>query len=167
MAGRGILRMGSGLAMGQLGLVAMLAGGRALAQPADHVTFASSDQCIACHSNLTDAEGGPVSIGHAWRGSMMAHSARDPYWQASVRREVTDHPEAQARIEDTCSTCHMPMARVLSRADGGWDRCSNTSRLPHGEKRAQRSHWMGCPARPVIRFRQTISGWSPASTATS
>ena len=119
MAGRRVRRMGSGLTMGQLGLVAMLAGSRALAQPVDHVTFASSDQCIACHSNLTDAEGGPVSIGHAWRGSMMAHSARDPYWQASVRREVTDHPEAQAKIEDTCSTCHMPMARVLSKADGG------------------------------------------------
>ena len=88
------------------------------AQSVDHSTFATSDQCIACHSNLTDADGKDVSIGHVWRGSMMAHSARDPYWQASVRREVTDHPGAQAEIEDTCSTCHMPMARTLARSNG-------------------------------------------------
>ncbi len=88
------------------------------AQSVDHTTFATSDQCIACHSNLTDADGKNVSIGHVWRGSIMAHSARDPYWQASVRREVTDHPGAQAEIEDTCSTCHMPMARTLARSNG-------------------------------------------------
>ena len=89
------------------------------AQSVDHSTFATSDQCIACHSNIVDAEGQNVSIGHVWRGSMMAQSARDPYWQASVRREVTDHPGARAEIEDTCSTCHMPMARVVARENGG------------------------------------------------
>ncbi len=73
--------------------------------------FLTSDQCIACHSNLKSATGEDVSIGYSWRASMMANSARDPYWIASVRSEVTDHPEAQAIIEDTCSTCHMPMAR--------------------------------------------------------
>jgi len=89
------------------------------AQSVDQSTFATSDQCIACHSNLTDVDGTDVSIGHVWRGSIMAHSARDPYWQASVRREVTDHPGARAEIEDTCSTCHMPMARVLAKESGG------------------------------------------------
>lgn len=89
------------------------------AQSGDQSTFATSDQCIACHSNLTGADGTDVPIGHVWRGSIMAHSARDPYWQASVRREVTDHPGARAEIEDTCSTCHMPMARVLAREKGG------------------------------------------------
>ena len=102
-----------------LGFIVILAGAPALAQTVDHSTFATSDQCIACHSNLSDADGTDVSIGHVWRGSMMAHSARDPYWQASVRREVTDHPGAQAEIEDTCSTCHMPMARALAKAEGG------------------------------------------------
>lgn len=89
------------------------------AQSVDHSTFATSDQCIACHSNIVGADGQNVSIGHVWRGSMMAHSARDPYWQAAVRREVTDHPGARAEIEDTCSTCHMPMARVVARENGG------------------------------------------------
>lgn len=119
MAGRRMLRIYAPAALAPLGLLVFLAGASAAAQSVDHSTFATSDQCIACHSNLTDADGNNVSIGHVWRGSVMAHSARDPYWQASVRREVSDHPGARAEIEDTCSTCHMPMARALARAEGG------------------------------------------------
>ena len=48
----------------------------------------------------------------------MANSARDPYWQASVRRETIDHPESRAVIEDECSICHMPMARYESKRQG-------------------------------------------------
>jgi hypothetical protein len=49
---------------------------------------------------------------------MMANSSRDPYWQAAVRRETIDHPAAVAKIEDECSTCHMPMARARAKAAG-------------------------------------------------
>jgi hypothetical protein len=49
---------------------------------------------------------------------MMANSARDPYWQAGVRREIIDHAESRAAIEDECSICHMPMARYESKLDG-------------------------------------------------
>ncbi len=123
MAGSCAGRLWAGLwgyiALGSLGLFAWLAGASVVAETVDHNTFSTSDQCIACHSDLINADGQNVSIGHVWRGSIMAHSARDPYWQASVRREVTDHPGAQAEIEDTCSTCHMPMARTLARAEGG------------------------------------------------
>lgn len=73
--------------------------------------FQLSDNCIACHSNLTSEHGQDVSIGYNWRASMMANAARDPYWQAAVRREITDHPQAREAIEDKCSTCHMPMMR--------------------------------------------------------
>ena len=81
--------------------------------------FHSSDQCIACHSGVVSPQGQDISIGYTWRASMMANSARDPYWQAGVRREVMDHPGAQAAIEDTCATCHMPMARFHSTNNGG------------------------------------------------
>jgi hypothetical protein len=80
--------------------------------------FATSGDCIACHSGLRTAAGDDVSIGFDWRATMMANSARDPYWQAAVRRETLDHPEAAAEIEDTCSTCHMPMARFDAAAAG-------------------------------------------------
>ena len=80
--------------------------------------FATAEQCIVCHSDLHDESGEDVSIGHDWRGTMMAHAAKDPYWQASVRREVLDNPGLEVVIEDTCATCHMPMARTAARADG-------------------------------------------------
>jgi hypothetical protein len=85
--------------------------------PAGH--FVMSTRCIACHSSLHAPSGEDISIGFDWRSTMMANSARDPYWHAGVRREVTDHPSAQAAIEDKCSTCHMPMARFEAAATGG------------------------------------------------
>jgi len=88
----------------------------------DHKTkqelFQTSDRCFACHNSLSTSAGEDISIGFAWRPTMMANSARDPYWQAGVRRESIDHPESGAAIEDECSKCHMPMARYQSKFDG-------------------------------------------------
>jgi hypothetical protein len=81
--------------------------------------FQPGENCLACHNTLTTSSGEDVSIGSAWRASMMANSARDPYWQASVRRETIDHRSATKAIEDECSICHMPMARAQARAAGG------------------------------------------------
>jgi hypothetical protein len=80
--------------------------------------FQSSDNCVACHNGLVTSSGEDVSIGLAWRASMMANSSRDPYWQAAVRRETMDHPTAVREIEDECSICHMPMARGRAKASG-------------------------------------------------
>jgi len=99
--------------------VAIGVGARAAEPPAPPSQFVTSAQCIACHANLTAPSGDDISIGFDWRATMMANSARDPYWHAAVRREVTDHPQAQAAIEDKCSTCHMPMARTDAAAAGG------------------------------------------------
>ena len=81
-------------------------------------TFQTSDRCIACHVGLITPSGQDVSIGTDWRSSMMANSSRDPYWQASVRRESIDHPESQRAIEDECSICHMPMVRFEAKQRG-------------------------------------------------
>jgi hypothetical protein len=80
-------------------------------------SFPTSDRCLACHNNLKTLSGKDVSIGFDWRASIMANAARDPYWQASVRREDIDHPESKATIEDECSTCHMPIARFEAKVD--------------------------------------------------
>jgi hypothetical protein len=80
--------------------------------------FHTSDRCFACHNELTTPNGQDVSIGLAWRSSIMANSARDPYWQASVRRETGDHPQAVADIEDECSVCHMPVTRYEAKLKG-------------------------------------------------
>ncbi|MDB6090900.1 MAG: hypothetical protein JWN85_3684 [Gammaproteobacteria bacterium] len=80
--------------------------------------FQTSDRCLACHNGLTAPSGEDVSIGVAWRTSLMANASRDPYWQASVRRESMDHASSQAAIEDECSVCHMPIARYHAKLNG-------------------------------------------------
>jgi hypothetical protein len=80
--------------------------------------FLSSDNCLACHNGMRTASGEDVSIGADWRASIMANSGRDPYWMASVRREIADHPTADVTIQDECSVCHLPMARTTHRAEG-------------------------------------------------
>jgi len=85
--------------------------------PVDHLLFTTSLHCVACHSKVYAPNGEDISIGYQWRASVMANSARDPYWQAAIRRETLDHPQAKAAIEDKCSTCHMPMQRFQARAE--------------------------------------------------
>ena len=85
---------------------------------ASPVLFRTGDACFGCHNGLVSSTGEDISIGTAWSASMMANAARDPYWQAAVRRETIDHPEAQQAIEQECSTCHMPMAHEQNAAAG-------------------------------------------------
>ena len=84
----------------------------------DTSLFTHSENCVACHNGLTTPSGEDVSIGSTWRSTMMANSARDPYWQAGVRRETMDHPRHAAAIEDECASCHMPMTTRIDRAAG-------------------------------------------------
>ena len=101
-----------------IGLLAMMQS-HSVMTAADHKEiFQTSDRCFACHNGLSTSSGEDVSIGLSWRPTMMANSARDPYWQAAVRRETIDHPESKAAIEDECATCHMPMARFQSKFEG-------------------------------------------------
>jgi hypothetical protein len=80
--------------------------------------FRTSEKCLICHNNLKTAKGEDASIGTAWRTSMMANSARDPYWLASVRRETLDHAGQSAAIQDECATCHMPLTHRSDHASG-------------------------------------------------
>lgn len=81
--------------------------------------FSTSGACTICHMNMTDDTGADVSIDAYWRSTMMANAARDPYWQASVRREVQALPGLSEVIQDKCSTCHMPMAQYSATVAGG------------------------------------------------
>src|SRR5688572_31282580 len=60
--------------------------------------FKTSDECVACHNGLRTSDNEDVSIGTMWRSTMMANSARDPYFHAGLRREVIDHPSHAAEI---------------------------------------------------------------------
>jgi hypothetical protein len=97
--------------------------------------FSTSHECLACHNGLTTPAGEDVSIGVSWRGSIMANSSRDPYWQASVRRETIDHASAAAEIEDECAICHMPMSRTMAHAAGRHG--AIFAHLPIGARRSE------------------------------
>ena len=77
--------------------------------------FLTSDRCMPCHNSLKTPSGEDASIGLDWRADD-GNSSR-PYWQASVRREVLDHPTASAQ-SGRLFTCHMPMQRFAARAAG-------------------------------------------------
>src|SRR4051812_22622952 len=111
------------MSMRKLVIAALLSTGIVCAasriQPKKHeAQFQTSDRCLACHNSLVNAAGEDVSIGFHWRASIMANSSHDPYWQASARREVMDHPDAQSEIEDECSVCHMPITRYEAKLRG-------------------------------------------------
>jgi len=99
-------------------LVASALCASSLKVPKNEPGFQTSDRCIACHNGLMTASGRDVSIGFAWRSSIMANSSRDPYWQASLRRETIDHPAANLQIQDECSACHMPIIRYEAKVHG-------------------------------------------------
>ncbi len=80
--------------------------------------FQVSERCFPCHNGMKSGSGEDASIGLEWGASLMANSSRDPYWQASVRRETLDHPQAQRQIENECAICHMPMTTYSAREAG-------------------------------------------------
>jgi len=82
--------------------------------PADD--FRPAQPCLTCHNDLKTPKGQDVSLGNEWRSSIMANSARDPYWQGSVRREAIDHPDSSAAIQTDCASCHMPLQYLQDKA---------------------------------------------------
>jgi len=81
--------------------------------------FAGSGSCAGCHglddvppvlANHT-ADGVDVNPVDSWRSTMMANSARDPFWRAKVSHEVAVNPGNQVGLEDKCTSCHAPMGR--------------------------------------------------------
>ena len=96
----------------------VLASGTALEAQQPSSALIVSARCLACHNNLKTAKGQDVSIGMAWSASVMANSARDPYWQGSVRRETLDHPSAASAIQNECASCHMPLQHFSDKTAG-------------------------------------------------
>ncbi|KAA3624177.1 MAG: T9SS C-terminal target domain-containing protein [Bacteroidetes bacterium] len=70
--------------------------------------FAGSGECAFCHQELTTSAGEDVSISDSWRSTMMANSAKDPFWRAKVSHEILTVPQNQEILESTCTKCHAP-----------------------------------------------------------
>ena len=103
------------------GLVPAIARADAAFESTHH---AGSETCAACHNDdsmvVPDDSGTPrdVSIEKAWRTSVMANSARDPYWHAVVAYESDRFPSLDGAINDKCTVCHAPMASDYAKKEG-------------------------------------------------
>lgn len=86
--------------------------------------FATGDGCAMCHSAaatasaMQSATGDDVSPHGLWQGSVMANSFRDPYWRATVAKEVALDPERGGDVQALCLRCHAPMAHHSRRLAG-------------------------------------------------
>ncbi len=88
-------------------------------QDPDWLPFRHSSLCARCHDNsdraqaMRDEKGQGIAPYDLWQSTMMANSARDPFWRAAVAREVENTPAAKAAIEAKCMRCHSPMANPV------------------------------------------------------
>lgn len=81
-----------------------------------NIWFLSSGACVMCHSTsdfaLRDSQGNDVSPVTRWRSTMLANSAKDPFWKAKVRHEGLENPSHKEALENVCTRCHAPMGMV-------------------------------------------------------
>ena len=90
-------------------------------QPYDTNTFfATGGRCGGCHGHdpnqvsLITAGGTDVNFMDGWAGTMMANSAKDPFWRAKVSHEILANPSLQIAIEDNCTACHAPLGNATA-----------------------------------------------------
>ncbi|MFN6379174.1 MAG: hypothetical protein ACK4WD_07855 [Flavobacteriales bacterium] len=90
----------------------------------ENAMFASAGKCDHCHGAdpnglaSVDFFGNDVNVVDDWSSSMMALSARDPYWRAKVSHEVAVNPGHQQELENLCTKCHAPMGNYASQSQG-------------------------------------------------
>jgi hypothetical protein len=77
--------------------------------------FATAGRCSGCHGNdtmglaMVDAEGVDVNVVDDWRSTLMANSARDPFFRAKAEHEGLVNPAHKEEIENKCLSCHAPL----------------------------------------------------------
>jgi hypothetical protein len=86
--------------------------------------FRGSGTCVSCHGSdplglgNVDSEGNDINVVDDWRSTMMANSARDPFWKAKVSHEVHVNPALERDIEDFCTKCHAPAGHYGAKLEG-------------------------------------------------
>jgi hypothetical protein len=79
-----------------------------------NILFPTAKTCGGCHgfdstgfAMVTSSEV-DVNIYDDWRSSMMANSAKDPFWRAKVTHEILVNPAHSIELQDKCTSCHAP-----------------------------------------------------------
>ncbi len=90
----------------------------------DNPYFVGSGKCEGCHGfdnngiASLDSLGNDINVVDDWRATMMANSAKDPFWRAKVSHEVLVNPALQQDIETKCTACHAPMGHFTAKFEG-------------------------------------------------
>ena len=85
-----------------------------------NLMFPPVSSCLGCHGfdpNMyagVDSDGNDVNVYDDWRSSMMANSAKDPFWRAKVSHEIFEIPDFEDDIETKCTSCHAPMGHYTA-----------------------------------------------------
>lgn len=86
--------------------------------------FAGAGLCIDCHGHDADnfamvtSWGQDVNTYDEWAGTMMANSAKDPFWRAKVSHEILVNPSLSTEIQTTCTSCHAPQGHFNALHNG-------------------------------------------------
>lgn len=86
--------------------------------------FYAAGKCVGCHSAdpdgvaLVDANGEDINMIDDWRSTLMANSAKDPFWRAKVSHEILVNPMHSVDLEDKCTSCHAPLGHYAAKYDG-------------------------------------------------
>ncbi|MDX1406660.1 MAG: multiheme c-type cytochrome [Saprospiraceae bacterium] len=86
--------------------------------------FADDSVCGGCHGYdpigfaMVDAGGHDVNVYDDWRTSMMALSARDPFWRAKVSQEISINPQHSLALQTKCTSCHAPQGHYRAVSQG-------------------------------------------------
>lgn len=79
-----------------------------------NILFPTAKTCGGCHGHdplmhaLVTTSGEDVNIYDDWRSTMMANSAKDPFWRAKVSHELMVNPSHSLELQDKCTSCHAP-----------------------------------------------------------
>lgn len=86
----------------------------------DNTFFTGSGRCGGCHgddpvdyANITQ-EGEDVSPATNWRATMMANSAKDPFWRAKIEHEILVNPSHAQELINKCTSCHAPVGKYTN-----------------------------------------------------
>ena len=78
--------------------------------------FVTAGRCAGCHGHdpmgvaMLAGDGEDVNVVDDWRSTMMANSARDPFFLAKMQHEGLVNPAIKEQIEHGCLKCHAPLA---------------------------------------------------------
>ena len=91
------------------------------APPVDsNLIFPTANNCNGCHgfdpqgNGMVTSSGEDVNVHDDWKTTMMALSAKDPFWRAKVSHEILVNPNHSLDLQTKCTSCHAPQGHFTA-----------------------------------------------------